>query len=150
MFLQFHQAQQEKAQRAHQEATELQQFLLSQMAEREEKKAMEKKEEMEDNMRNRQFMEVNVSDSVYTMYMYMHLMVSTLHHLNVQCHVYICVPQVEQGQFQEYAANVISEARARGAPVQPLVQAAQAGAGGGKGPPVSGKAGVRPSYKVRH
>ena len=56
--LQFHQAQQEKAQRAHQEATELQQFLLRQMAEREEEKAMERKEEMKDNMHNRQFMKV--------------------------------------------------------------------------------------------
>ena len=67
MFWQFHQAQQEKAQRAHQEATELQQFLLRQMAEREEKKAMERKEEMEDNMHNRQFMKV------HDLYIHVHL-----------------------------------------------------------------------------
>lgn len=64
----------------------------------------------------------------------------------------LCLPlshmQVEQRQFQEYADNVISMARARGAPIQPLVRAVQAGTGGGKGPVFTGKAGVRPSYQV--
>ena len=37
--------------------------------------------------------------------------------------------QVEEQQFQEYAKKVVSEAEARGAPVQPLRKAAKAGAG---------------------
>lgn len=110
--LKFHRAQQEKAVRAHQEATELQQFLRDQVAERKDQKKAEEREDREINGHNRLLMEV------------------------------------EQRQFQEYADNVISMARARGAPIQPLVRAVQAGTGGGKGPVFTGKAGVRPSYQA--
>lgn len=57
-------------------------------------------------------------------------------------------PQVEEEQFQQYADTLISEAKARGAPVKPLVTAARAGAGGGHGPVLPGNGGTRPSYQV--
>lgn len=44
---------------------------------------------------------------------------------------------------------MLADANARGVPTKPLLQAAQAGAGGGKGPTITSKAGLRPSYKVR-
>lgn len=55
---QFHQAQQEKAQKAFKEATELQQFLRNQVVEREEQQKAEKREEKEMNSCNRHLTEV--------------------------------------------------------------------------------------------
>ena len=55
------------------------------------------------------------------------------------------IPQLEQRQFRDYADVVISEARARGGNTQVLEKAAMLGAGGGKGPAVTG---LQPSYKV--
>ena len=42
--------------------------------------------------------------------------------------------------------QVISEAKAQGRNPYPLMKAAEAGAGGGKGPRFEGKGGIRPSY----
>lgn len=58
LLLQFHRAQQEKAVRAHQEATELQQFLRDQVAERKDQKKAEEREDREINGHNRLLMEV--------------------------------------------------------------------------------------------
>jgi hypothetical protein len=53
--------------------------------------------------------------------------------------------ELEQRQFRDYADVVISEARARGGNTQVLEKAAMLGAGGGKGPAVTG---LQPSYKA--
>ena len=42
--------------------------------------------------------------------------------------------------------QVISEAKNQGRNPYPLVKAARAGAGGGRGPQFEGKGGIRPSY----
>lgn len=81
---QFHQAQQEKAQRAYQEAKELQQFLRNQVAEKEKQQKAEKREEKEMNSCNRHLMEVGllyegimlyitISASTFPMYMYIYV-----------------------------------------------------------------------------
>ncbi len=54
----------------------------------------------------------------------------------------------EEEQFQEYAKKVIAEAEAKERNVFPLVKAASAGPGGGRGPKFEGKGGLRPSYPV--
>ena len=131
---QFHQAQQEKAEQTFHKATELQQFLTVQVTERQSHHEVEEREEREENTRNRKFMEVHRPHCRHTAsYTY-----------PVHCHT----AQVEEVQFQEYTGNMVAAARTRGAPTQPLVKAAQAGAGGGRGPVFTGKAGVRPSYQV--
>ena len=56
--------------------------------------------------------------------------------------------QVEENQFQQYAAGIINEAKSRGAPIQPLVKAIQAGTGGGRGPVMTETMDLRPSYQV--
>nr|XP_002128435.1 coiled-coil domain-containing protein 173 [Ciona intestinalis] len=53
---------------------------------------------------------------------------------------------IEEEQFQEYANKVISAAKKKGQNPYPLTKAAQAGAGGGRGPTFDGKGGLRPSY----
>lgn len=55
---QFHQAQQEKADKAFKEATELQQFLRNQVVEKEEQQKAENREEKEINSCNRHLTEV--------------------------------------------------------------------------------------------
>ena len=136
---QFHQAQQEKAEQTFHKATELQQFLRGQVTERQSQHEVEEREEREENTCNRKFMEVHRPHCLcrhrasYTHTLY-----------PVHCHT----AQVEEVQFQEYTGNMVAAARTRGAPTQPLVKAAQAGAGGGRGPVFTGKAGVRPSYQV--
>ena len=54
----------------------------------------------------------------------------------------------EEEQFQEYASEMINKAKERKRNTYPLVKAAQAGPGGGRGPKFEGKAGLRPSYPV--
>ena len=44
--------------------------------------------------------------------------------------------------------GIVREARERGAPVQPLVKAFRAGAGGGRGPVMAQTTDFRPSYQV--
>lgn len=72
--------------------------------------------------------------------------------------------RIEETQFQEYANQVIQEAKNRGAPTYALRAAARSGAGtridcrlmhasfpllgGGRGPVYSSIGGVRPSYQV--
>lgn len=56
--------------------------------------------------------------------------------------------ELEENQFQQYANEVIKKAESRKCNTYPLVKAASAGAGGGRGPNFSGKGGVRPSYPV--
>jgi len=56
--------------------------------------------------------------------------------------------ELEETQFQEYAAKVITHCRKGGRNVYPLQKAALEGAGGGQGPVFKGKGGVRPSYMV--
>eukprot|EP00794_Sanderia_malayensis_P003148 gene3148-3617_t len=54
----------------------------------------------------------------------------------------------EEEQFQEYAQKVIGEAKANDRNTFPLVKAASAGPGGGRGPKFVGNGGLRPSYPV--
>ena len=57
--------------------------------------------------------------------------------------------QVEEEQFQEYANKVINEAKERKANIKPLKKAAHPGAGGGHGPVLDNRGGIRPSYMVK-
>ena len=52
----------------------------------------------------------------------------------------------EEEQFQEYATNVIAEAKLKGRNPYPLIKAAVSGPGGGCGPKFDGIGGLRPSY----
>ena len=56
--------------------------------------------------------------------------------------------QLEENQFQQYGIKTITEANDRGAPIQPLVKAIQAGTGGGHGPVMSKTMDFRPSYQA--
>ncbi|XP_070566721.1 cilia- and flagella- associated protein 210-like [Ptychodera flava] len=56
---------------------------------------------------------------------------------------------LEEQQFQEYAAKVITHCKRNGRNVYPLVKAAREGHGGGLGPVFEGKGGIRPSYLVQ-
>nr|CAB3228274.1 coiled-coil domain-containing protein 173 [Phallusia mammillata] len=53
---------------------------------------------------------------------------------------------IEEDQFQQYANKVITRAKEKGQNPYPLIKAAQAGAGGGRGPTFDGKGGIKPSY----
>lgn len=78
---QFHQAQQEKAQRAYQEAKELQQFLRNQVAEKEKQQKAEKREEKEMNSCNRHLMEVGLLyEGIHAMILYLSLNVHAYVH----------------------------------------------------------------------
>lgn len=55
---------------------------------------------------------------------------------------------IEEDQFQQYADSVIDEAKKKNCNLYPLMKAASAGAGGGRGPNFFGKGGIRPSYPV--
>lgn len=57
--------------------------------------------------------------------------------------------QKEEAQFQEYATKVIDHCEQGGRNVYPLRKAAKEGAGGGLGPVFPGKGGVRPSYMTQ-
>ncbi|XP_002739203.1 cilia- and flagella- associated protein 210-like [Saccoglossus kowalevskii] len=57
--------------------------------------------------------------------------------------------KLEEDQFQEYAAKVITHCHKNGRNVYPLVKAAREGHGGGMGPVFEGKGGIRPSYLVQ-
>ena len=52
----------------------------------------------------------------------------------------------EEEQFQDYAQNVISEAKSKGRNPYPLMKVAASGPGGGCGPKFDGIGGLRPSY----
>lgn len=54
----------------------------------------------------------------------------------------------EEQHFQEYAADVINDAKKSGRNPYPLAEAARQGPGGGRGPKAEGNAGLRPSYIV--
>lgn len=59
----------------------------------------------------------------------------TITHLNL----------MEEAEFQDYAKDVIDEAKAKGRNSYPLQKAAVTGVGGGRGPKFSGIGGLRPS-----
>ncbi|XP_039254986.1 cilia- and flagella- associated protein 210-like [Styela clava] len=63
-------------------------------------------------------------------------------------HKIVDLLKIEEDQFQQYAGKVIKEASEQKCNTYPLVKAASAGAGGGRGPSFLGKGGVRPSYPV--
>lgn len=63
-------------------------------------------------------------------------------------HKIVDLLKIEEDQFQQYADKVIKEASDKKCNTYPLVKAASAGAGGGRGPSFDGKGGVRPSYPV--
>jgi hypothetical protein len=54
---------------------------------------------------------------------------------------------VEENQFQQYACQVINEAKSRDSNIYPLMKAAKKGSGGGRGPVFSANGKVRPSYQ---
>ncbi|KAJ1188273.1 hypothetical protein NDU88_005035 [Pleurodeles waltl] len=56
---------------------------------------------------------------------------------------------LEEEKFQEYAKHVIDSVIKAGGDPHPLVKAAQAGFGGGRGPVYAERGGIRPSYKVK-
>ena len=62
--------------------------------------------------------------------------------------VWVLFAQIEENQFQQYAATIVNEAKSRGAPIQPLVKAMQAGTGGGRGPVMAETLDFRPSYQA--
>ena len=114
--LQFHAQQLDRHQKAVQEAREIQQFHRNQMADRQNHKEAEIREEVKFNKDNVHLLQVrergcSVQGGARASYS-------------------LCfVAQIEERQFQEYAQKVIAEAGRRGANTQPLHKAARAGAG---------------------
>uniref|UniRef100_UPI00398F326F cilia- and flagella- associated protein 210 n=1 Tax=Pristiophorus japonicus TaxID=55135 RepID=UPI00398F326F len=56
--------------------------------------------------------------------------------------------EIEKKQFEDYAQQVIDAAAKKGRNIYPLLKAAHQGIGGGHGPVLIGKGGIRPSYQV--
>lgn len=56
---------------------------------------------------------------------------------------------LEEEKFQEYAKHVIDSVIESGGDPSPLIKAAHAGFGGGRGPVYADRGGIRPSYKVK-
>ncbi|XP_078408247.1 cilia- and flagella- associated protein 210 isoform X2 [Cetorhinus maximus] len=57
--------------------------------------------------------------------------------------------EIEKKQFEEYAQQIIDAAGKKGRNIYPLLKAAYQGIGGGHGPVLTEKGGIRPSYQVK-
>ncbi|XP_041056341.1 coiled-coil domain-containing protein 173 isoform X1 [Carcharodon carcharias] len=57
--------------------------------------------------------------------------------------------EIEKKQFEEYAQQVIDAAGKKGRNIYPLLKAAHQGIGGGHGPVLTEKGGIRPSYQLK-
>ncbi|XP_051885339.1 cilia- and flagella- associated protein 210 [Pristis pectinata] len=57
--------------------------------------------------------------------------------------------EVEKKEFEKYVQEVIDTASKKGRNVYPLIKAAHKGIGGGHGPVLKEKGGIRPSYQVK-